>query len=70
MNLTKNQRGILDHTMNRAANRLYLCDAPDVRDMTELVSLGLMKKVGKACCCPDQYFEITKAGKQALEVKQ
>lgn len=63
MDMTKNQRDILDHTLHRATNRQYCGDSAD---MQELVKLGLMIDVGKKGFCSDKFFQITGAGKQAL----
>jgi hypothetical protein len=34
--------------------------------MKALVAAGLMKSCGRASWCPDEYFTITTAGKEAL----
>ncbi len=64
MAITKNQREILSHAAYRAANRLYCGDSDD---MQELVRLGLMVAVGKKPFVPDEYFTLTKAGREALK---
>lgn len=66
MNITKNQRDILDHTAHRAAGGFYCGDS---EAMQELVSLGLMVSAGKKDFVPDEYFTLTGAGRQALKVE-
>lgn len=65
MNITNNQREILEHTANRAAGGFYCGDSDD---MQELVCLGLMVSVGKKPFVPDEYFTLTRAGRKALKV--
>jgi len=64
MELTKNQREILNHTAYNAAGGFYCGDS---KDMQELVRLGLMVSAGKKSFCPDEYFELTHAGHEALK---
>lgn len=66
MKLTNEQFEILDHTLNRAARRMFCGDSEDMRI---LVEKGLMKSAGKAPFCPDEYFTITKKGEE-LYIKQ
>lgn len=61
--MNSEQIAILDHTVSRAANGLYCGDSPD---MQELVSSGFMVSAGKTSFCPDEYFRITRKGKNAL----
>ena len=63
MKLNENQKQILRHTLNTAANSLYCGDS---EDMQGLVTAGLMVYVGTQPFCPDKYFGITSAGKKAL----
>jgi hypothetical protein len=63
MELNKKQVEILDHTARRAANGRYCGDSPN---MQALVAAGLMVSLGKAAWCPDEYFGITKEGREAL----
>ena len=64
MNITSNQRDILDHTAYRAVGGFYCGDSGD---MQELVHLGLMVSVGRKSFVPDEYFTLTGAGRQALK---
>ena len=61
MNITNNQREILDHTAHRAAGDFYCGDSSD---MQELIRLGLMKPVGKKSFVPDKYFSLTDKGRR------
>ena len=63
MELTKDQIDILDHTEHRTANGCYVGDS---EDMQKLIQLGLMCYVGRTAFCPDKYFRITGAGRQAI----
>ena len=63
MELTKSQKEILEHTVNRAANGNYCGDSDD---MQALVVMGLMRSVGKTSFCPDEYFKITPKGREVL----
>ncbi len=62
--LNNEQRDILDHTANRAAQGLYCGDSPD---MQSLVKHGLMVSAGRKSFVPDEFFSITTKGKQALK---
>jgi len=53
---------ILDHTINRASKGLFCGDSPA---MQELVEAGLMESAGRAGWCPDEFFRITPAGREA-----
>ena len=64
MELTTNQKEILDHTAYRAVGNLYCGDS---EDMQELVRLGLMESAGKKSFVPDEYFKITALGRKALK---
>lgn len=61
--MNKEQLAILDHTAHRAAGGRYCGDSPD---MQELVAAGLMASCGKVAWCPDEYFRMTTAGREAL----
>ena len=61
--ITMAQWEILDHTKHRAANQNYCGDSSD---MQVLVKLSLMRSVGKVGFCEDEYFTITKAGREQL----
>ena len=61
--LTKNQYDILYHTAHRAAGGFY-CGGG--KDMDELVKLGLMESAGRKSFVPDEYFRITRAGRDRL----
>lgn len=63
MELNREQREILEHTVSRAAGGLYCGDGPD---MQALVSAGLMEFAGRKSFVPDPYFRITSAGREAL----
>ncbi len=63
MNLTAEHLDILEHTAKRAAGRKYCGGSPE---MTELVSAGLMRSLGKVAWCPDEYFTITQDGMAAI----
>ena len=63
MKLNKEQKEILDHTLHRAANGLYCGDS---KDMQILVKLGLMVCVGKKSFVPEEYYQITGAGRKAF----
>ncbi len=58
MNLTEEEYEILDHTMNRAANRFYCGDSPAIQS---LIAKGLMRSVGWKPCVGDEYFTICQA---------
>ena len=61
--LNSEQRGILYHTLHRAAGGRYCGGSPD---MNRLVELGYMQKLGKPEWTVDYYYGITSAGKRAL----
>jgi hypothetical protein len=61
--LNREQLCILDHTVHRAANRMYCGDSPD---MQVLVAAGLMKSAGRKSFVPSEYFTITPEGYEAL----
>lgn len=61
--LTRNQIGILSHTVYRAAGGFY-CGGG--KDMEALVAAGLMQLAGRKSFVPDEYFRITSAGREAL----
>jgi len=63
MDITKNQREILDHTAHRAANNHYCGDS---EDMQKLCSLGLMRWIGCKGFAQEEYFTITAKGRQIL----
>ncbi len=63
MNLSREQREILDHTVHRAAQGLFCGDSPDMRS---LVAAGLMEEAGRKSFVPDTYFRITCKGREAL----
>lgn len=63
INITNNQRDILDHTMHRAPCGYYCGDSAD---MQELIRLGLMVSVGKKSFVPDEYFALTGAGREFI----
>lgn len=50
---------IIKHTFLRAAGGRY-CGGS--REMEKLVTAGLMVCVGKASFCPDEYYQLTRAG--------
>jgi len=64
--LNTEQRAILDHTMNRAANRHYCGNSSD---MQYLVRSGLMEFLGRKSFVSGagEYFTITSKGKKALQ---
>lgn len=62
--LNKEQRAIMEHTINRAAGGFYCGDS---KDMQKLVELGFMESAGKKTFVPDEYFKITNEGKQYLK---
>ena len=64
MNLTSEQRDILEHTLHRSPQGLFCGDSQDMRS---LVAAGLMEKAGKKSFVPDAYFRITPKGKEALK---
>ena len=56
------QLEILKHT-NR--NGRFCGDSPDMR---ALVAKGLMRSLGKAAWCPDEFFQITGEGREAIKL--
>lgn len=60
--LTHEQTEILKHTLRRAAAGRYCGDS---KDMQGLVQLGLMRSLGKAGWCPDEFFALTTEGRHA-----
>jgi hypothetical protein len=67
MILTGEHLAILDHTVQRAARGLFCGDSPAMQD---LVAAGLMESAGRVAWCPDEYFRITAAGRQAWGAAQ
>ena len=63
MNLTNNQREIIEHTAHRAARGFYCGDSEDVQ---KLISLGLMVSAGRKPFVSDEYFKLTDAGRNEL----
>lgn len=63
MKLTNNQREIIEHTAYRTANGFYCGDS---EDMQKLIQLRLMKSAGWKPFVPDEYFALTKAGREYL----
>ena len=63
LELNREQREILSHTMYRAAGKRYCGDS---EDMQALVKAGYMKPCGTASWCPDPFFTITAEGRKAL----
>jgi len=55
---------ILDHTIHRASGGMYCGDSPD---MQQLVAAGLMRSSGHKFFVPDEYFQITIEGREALK---
>jgi len=62
--MSESQLAILGHTIRRAPQGVYCGDSID---MQELVRLGYMVSAGNVAWCPDEYFRITTAGKQAWQ---
>lgn len=67
MPMTEQQLEIFDHTVQRAARGLFCGDSPA---MQELVAAGLMESAGRVAWCPDEYFRITPAGREAWRAAQ
>ena len=63
MELTSDQREIMEHTVNRAAYGRF-CGNSD--DMQVLVRVGFMHPIGKTGFCPDEYFCLTRKGREAM----
>jgi len=62
--LNKEEKDILKHTLERAANKRFCGGSPD---MDSLVDKGLMKDLGKVSFVPDNYYTITQEGEAALK---
>lgn len=60
--MTREQIEILDHTLHRTARGYFCGDSPA---MQALVAVGYMALAGKPSWCPDPYFRITAAGREA-----
>ena len=67
MILTKEHIEILDHTINRAANQLFCGSTSEV---IELVNSGYMLSAGKVGFHDDEYFSITRKGRELLSSHQ
>ena len=67
MKLNKEQIEILNHAAYKAANGFYCGDSPDMR---QLVMEGLMVSAGRKSFVPDEYFSITKKGREILKNSQ
>lgn len=65
--LSQSQLGILDHTLHCASLGLFCGDSLAMR---ELVAAGLMESAGRVAWCPDEYFRITAAGREAWKAAQ
>lgn len=65
--LSQEQREILDHTLHLASRGLFCGDSPA---MQELVAAGWMASAGRVSWCPDEYFRITAAGREAWRAAQ
>ena len=61
--LNAEQRDILHHTIHRAAGGRY-CGGG--KDMDRLVELGFMEYLGTPRWCPDPFYGITRAGREAF----
>lgn len=62
--MTREEFSILDHTLHRASSGRYCGDSPE---MQSLVKAGLMRSLGKASWCPDEFFAITEEGREAYK---
>jgi len=60
LNLNSEQKHIIEHTIS---NGTYCGDSPD---MDALVKLGLMQYMGKKSFVPDGYYNVTRAGREAV----
>lgn len=58
--LNNEQIAILEHTLK---NGRYCGNS---KDMEELCKKGLMQYVGRTNICPDEYYQITREGKNAI----
>lgn len=66
--LTKEQVGILDHTLHRAAGGRF-CGGG--KDMDHLVEIGYMQYIGTPAWADDPFYAITRAGRKAfIELKE
>lgn len=65
MNLNKEQLEIMKHARDRAADGLYCGGGPD---MDVLVTAGLMESAGHKSFVPDEYFRLTRAGRERLKI--
>jgi hypothetical protein len=63
MELSKNQLGILNHTVQRSAHEFFCGDSPD---MQKLVEKEFMVSAGRKSFVPDEYFQITDKGREVL----
>ncbi len=63
MEITQEQRDIMEHTAHRAAFGRYCGDS---KDMQVLVRIGFMHPIGKTGFCPDEYFCLTRNGREAM----
>jgi hypothetical protein len=62
--LTREQLAILKYVTTRSSRPGEYCGGGEAMD--GLVELGLMRSIGKASWCPDEFFRITEAGRQAI----
>lgn len=67
MELNNEHKEILNHTLYRAANRMYCGES---REMDELCKAGLMTHTGLKSFGNDDYFTITADGRKALNQPQ
>ena len=63
MDLTAEQRSVLEHTAHRAAGGMFCGDDPE---RLGLVDAGLMELAGRKSFVPDPHYRITPAGREAL----
>lgn len=61
--LTEKQFRTIEHTLERAAGQRY-CGRNEA--INELEKMGLMRCVGKASWCPDEYFKVTEKGREVF----
>lgn len=66
MTLTKEHISIMEHTRDRAAGGFY-CGGS--KEMRELVAAGMMESAGRKSFVPDEYFKLTRKGREALQVE-
>ncbi len=62
--ITNSQREIMVHTAERAAYGRFCGDS---EDMQVLVRLGFMHPIGKTGFCPDEYFCLTRKGRESMQ---